>query len=73
MRRTKGWWAQLAAAERSLLVRLERARCAWGSVLEPSFCAICRNPTRYSGLCTNCDTKLNALIAKANDAMKTGG
>lgn len=73
MRRTKGWWAQLTAPERSELVYLERAATrggggAGGSGLPEGYycCAGCSDPTSGT-LCTYCGGRIDALIAKAND------
>lgn len=72
MRRTKGWWAQLTAPERSELVALERANHKSGSTwnLPDGYheCGGCSTPASGWGLCTLCGNRVDALIAKANAA-----
>lgn len=76
MRRTKGWWAQLTAEERSTIVYLERADKHGGSGwnLPPGYrdCGGCSQPTMFN-ICIACGTRLDKLIAKANNAMEAGG
>ena len=77
MRRTKQWWTILTAAERSELCWLERCNSVWAthgrSANLPDDCSECLNcstPHTGIGLCPACNQRLNALIYKADYAIK---
>ena len=72
MRRTKEWWAALEPEERSTLVGLERAEASnsggTGFNLPEGYscCPWCSYPKRGCGVCFQCLTRLQELIAKAD-------
>ena len=76
MKRTKQWWAALTKAERSELCQLERCNSEWLITRSPNLpddcseCPKCSTPHIGIGLCPVCNLRLNALIYKADDAIK---
>ena len=73
MKRNKQWWSKLTKEERSQLTYLERGANLGGSgggylPDDCSDCGACGNPMiGYGGLCSMCQSQLDAIINKADN------
>ena len=69
MRRTRHWWQRLNEDERSELYALECANSSWTKEKYPKFaCNHCNIPQGHFGLCLKCKSRLDQLVAKADEA-----